>query len=227
MLRSFYSTTISSSSPLRSSSLVIFGRNANNNKLLLLLNAGRYNTIAPVISSNTFIRTIANKVGSGHSDFMPQDKKTSTNSNEKQTSTSSSKNKPEAAEDNKNKNDDEPTNVQEWLGQVVKQHPVLLFMKGTPEAPSCGFSRKVAVILKDNHAKFAAADVLTSPEVREGIKVFSNWPTIPQLYIGGQFVGGCDIVTSLNESGELKEMLKKVGAIREESSSNSTDEKSN
>jgi len=87
-------------------------------------------------------------------------------------------------------------------------------MKGTPEAPQCGFSRKVAIILKEHNAAFSSANVLNSPEIREGIKAFSKWPTLPQLYINGEFVGGCDIVTSLAESGELKTMLEKAEAVR-------------
>jgi monothiol glutaredoxin len=103
--------------------------------------------------------------------------------------------------------------VQAWLKQAVADHKVLLFMKGSPEAPQCGFSRKVALILKDHKATFSSVDVLKSPEIREGVKTFSNWPTIPQLYIGAEFVGGCDIVTSLAESGELKKQLEAVNAI--------------
>ena len=87
-------------------------------------------------------------------------------------------------------------------------------MKGTPEAPQCGFSRKVATILKEHNASFASANVLNSEEIREGVKVFSQWPTIPQLYISGEFIGGCDIVSSMAESGELKEKLDKAGVVR-------------
>jgi len=121
-----------------------------------------------------------------------------------------------ASDGAKDKKDDAAVedDVQQWLKKAVQDHKVLLFMKGTPEAPQCGFSRKVAVILKEHNAVFASANVLNSADVREGIKVFSNWPTLPQLYIGGEFVGGCDIVTSLAESGELKEKLEKAGAIR-------------
>ena len=104
--------------------------------------------------------------------------------------------------------------IQQFIAQAVKDHPVLLFMKGTPEAPRCGFSRQVAAVLEREGADFSSADVLSSEEVREGVKKFTNWPTIPQLFVGGEFVGGCDIVTDLHESGELKEMLSKVGAVK-------------
>jgi monothiol glutaredoxin len=104
--------------------------------------------------------------------------------------------------------------VQDWLKKAVQENKVLLFMKGTPEAPQCGFSRKVAVILKEHKASFSSADVLSSPEIREGIKVFSNWPTLPQLYIGGEFIGGCDIVSDMAASGELKGKLEKAGAVK-------------
>jgi monothiol glutaredoxin len=104
--------------------------------------------------------------------------------------------------------------VQKWLGQVVKEHPVLLFMKGSPQSPKCGFSASVVRILNDLECEFASADVLENEDVRAGLKVFSNWPTFPQLYIGGDFIGGADIVAELQRGGELKPMLEKVGAIK-------------
>eukprot|EP00296_Roombia_truncata_P008628 JP447126.1.p4 GENE.JP447126.1~~JP447126.1.p4 ORF type:complete len:85 (-),score=30.85 JP447126.1:205-459(-) len=82
-------------------------------------------------------------------------------------------------------------------------------MKGTPQQPQCGFSKAVVGILSE-YTGFASCNVLADPDVREGIKKFSNWPTIPQLYVNGNFVGGCDIVTQLHQSGELKEMLAEV-----------------
>ena len=89
----------------------------------------------------------------------------------------------------------------------VNDHEVVLFMKGTADFPQCGFSGKVVKILKDLSVDFFVVNVLDDEEVREGVKGFSNWPTIPQLYVGGELVGGCDIVVDLFESGELQKML--------------------
>ena len=83
----------------------------------------------------------------------------------------------------------------------------MLYMKGSPEQPMCGFSATVVAILKNTGADFASVNVLDYPEVREGVKKYAQWPTIPQLYVDGEFVGGCDIIKDLDESGELKEML--------------------
>ena len=93
------------------------------------------------------------------------------------------------------------------LQQLVDSHPVFLFMKGTPEQPKCGFSRKVVDILKDEGVEFGSFDILTDNEVREGMKKFSNWPTFPQLYCKGELLGGCDIVVAMHESGELKDVF--------------------
>ncbi|KAL6883525.1 hypothetical protein ACP4OV_010939 [Aristida adscensionis] len=94
------------------------------------------------------------------------------------------------------------------LEQLVNSHPVFLFMKGTPEEPRCGFSRKVVDILKQEGVEFGSFDILTDNEVREGMKKFSNWPTYPQLYCNGDLIGGCDIVIAMHESGELKDVFK-------------------
>ncbi len=99
--------------------------------------------------------------------------------------------------------------VQEFLKQAVKDHPVLLFMKGTPEQPRCGFSKRVVDILVGLDVDFASADVLASSEIREGIKKFSDWPTLPQLYVDGNFVGGCDIITDMHSQGQLKPLVAK------------------
>ena len=88
---------------------------------------------------------------------------------------------------------------------------VVLFMKGTPMFPQCGFSAAVAQALTLMGVKYKGVDVLSDPEIREGIKAFSNWPTIPQLYVKGEFVGGCDIVREMYESGELKQLLDEKG----------------
>jgi monothiol glutaredoxin len=94
------------------------------------------------------------------------------------------------------------------IDQQVKNNKVMLFMKGDPSAPQCGFSAHTVEILKSYGYPFATADVLADPAVRDGIKRYSNWPTIPQVFIDGKFVGGCDIVHELHERGELAPMLK-------------------
>lgn len=97
--------------------------------------------------------------------------------------------------------------LHQQLADIVSKHRVVLFMKGSPAAPQCGFSARVSGILDGLIGEYHAVDVLRDPDVREGIKEFSSWPTIPQLYIDGEFVGGADIVASLYESGELEEKL--------------------
>jgi len=93
------------------------------------------------------------------------------------------------------------------LASLVKYAPVMLFMKGSPDAPKCGFSSKIVAILKDADIKFSSFDIFTDEEVRQGLKTFSNWPTFPQLYVNGSLVGGLDIVKELSEQGELKSMI--------------------
>ena len=93
----------------------------------------------------------------------------------------------------------------------LKNNDVCLFMKGTPDVPQCGFSLAVANLLKHLEVKFKGIDVLTSTELRQGIKEFSDWPTIPQLYIKKEFVGGCDIIKEMFEKGELKNLLDSKG----------------
>ncbi len=102
--------------------------------------------------------------------------------------------------------------VQEHLKEVIKTNEVVLFMKGTPDFPQCGFSGRTAQILKACETPFASVDVLADDTVRQGIKEYSKWPTVPQLYVRGEFVGGCDIMTELYESGELQRILKPEGA---------------
>lgn len=97
------------------------------------------------------------------------------------------------------------------LQQLIDSYPVILFMKGSPEAPRCGFSRKVVDILKDENVNFGTFDILSDDEVREGLKKFSNWPTFPQLYCKGELLGGCDIAIAMHESGELKEVFRDHG----------------
>ena len=96
------------------------------------------------------------------------------------------------------------------IDQQVKNNKVMLYMKGNPNAPQCGFSAHTVEILQSYGIPFETADVLADPAIRDGIKRYSNWPTIPQVFIGGKFVGGCDIVSELHERGELEPMLKSV-----------------
>ncbi len=103
----------------------------------------------------------------------------------------------------------------ERIKQEVNDNEVMLFMKGTPVFPQCGFSAAVVQILNHMGVKFNSADVLMDPEVRQGIKEFSNWPTIPQLYVKGEFVGGCDILREMFETGELEDYFDKAGVERE------------
>jgi len=107
------------------------------------------------------------------------------------------------------------SDVQARIAEDVKSNDVLLYMKGTPVFPQCGFSAMAVQILSHLGAKFKAVDVLADPEVREGIKAFSNWPTIPQLYIKGEFVGGADIMREMFEAGELKTLLAEKGVALE------------
>ena len=99
-------------------------------------------------------------------------------------------------------------NVKNIIDDTLKSNEICLFMKGTPEVPQCGFSLAVSNILKHLEVKFVGINVLENGEIREGIKEYSDWPTIPQLYIKGEFVGGCDIIKELFEKGELQKKLK-------------------
>ena len=93
----------------------------------------------------------------------------------------------------------------------ISTNPVMLYMKGNAHFPQCGFSARVVQILSHLGVPFTTANVLEDPELREGIKTFSNWPTIPQLYVKGEFVGGCDIVTEMFQSGELQKLFTESG----------------
>jgi len=101
--------------------------------------------------------------------------------------------------------------VSDRIKQDVTDNPVVLYMKGTPVFPQCGFSAAVVQILTHLGVKFKGIDVLADPALRQGIKDFSSWPTVPQLYVKGEFVGGCDIVREMFESGELKDLLQTKG----------------
>ncbi len=103
------------------------------------------------------------------------------------------------------------SDIQADIKAKVDANPVMVFMKGTPQFPQCGFSSVVVQILDHLGVEYEAANVLESDDLRHGIKEFANWPTIPQLYVKGEFVGGCDIVREMFEQGELREFLKQQG----------------
>jgi monothiol glutaredoxin len=101
------------------------------------------------------------------------------------------------------------SDIQNWIKETVTQHPVVLFMKGTAQFPQCGFSgRSVQILNACGVENITTVNVLEDAEVRQGIKDYSNWPTIPQLYVNGEFIGGCDIITEMYQSGELQTLLK-------------------
>lgn len=102
--------------------------------------------------------------------------------------------------------------VQDTIRGQVTSHPVVLYMKGTPQVPQCGFSASAVQMLQAAGAQPFTVDVLADPEVRQGIKEFANWPTIPQLYINGEFVGGADIMRQLFQSGELQKLVSSASA---------------
>jgi monothiol glutaredoxin len=98
--------------------------------------------------------------------------------------------------------------IQKRIAEDIKKHKVLMYVKGSKGMPMCGFSKRVMDIFEDLGVNFETRDVLSDPEIREGVKEFTQWPTIPQIFINGEFVGGCDIVTDLYTSGELKKMVE-------------------
>ena len=98
-------------------------------------------------------------------------------------------------------------NIKNKINEIINKNEVCLFMKGTPEVPQCGFSLAISNVLKHLEVKFSGINVLDDPEIREGIKKFSDWPTIPQLYIKSEFIGGCDIVKDMYEKKELQAKL--------------------
>ena len=104
---------------------------------------------------------------------------------------------------------------QERISNLIEENPVFLFMKGTPEAPQCGFSNRVIQVLNSWDVPFGSINVLSDEDIRQQIKDYSNWPTIPQLYINREFVGGCDIVEELSSNGELADVLKQAYPDRE------------
>jgi len=103
--------------------------------------------------------------------------------------------------------DETPNPLREQIQTAIEENPVLLFMKGTPDQPMCGFSARTVAILQSVGQPFAAVNVLPDPRIRQELSALSNWPTIPQLFIDGELIGGCDIVTEMYESGELQQAL--------------------
>jgi monothiol glutaredoxin len=111
------------------------------------------------------------------------------------------------------------TDVLQQIDQTVKSHDVVLFMKGTPQFPMCGFSGQVVQILDYLGVQYAGVNVLDDEGVRQGIKDYANWPTIPQLYVKGEFLGGCDIVREMFQSGELAQHMADAGVATQPASS--------
>jgi monothiol glutaredoxin len=105
------------------------------------------------------------------------------------------------------------TSMADRIKSIIESSNVVLFMKGVPAAPQCGFSATVVKILSEIAVPFKSVDVLSDPYIREGIKEFSSWPTIPQLYVKGEFVGGCDIVREMFQTGELAALLSEKGIV--------------
>ena len=105
--------------------------------------------------------------------------------------------------------------MHQQIQEKVQQHKVALFMKGTKEQPMCGFSAHVVQVLMAEKAKFTTFNVLADPQLREGIKSFSSWPTIPQVYVKGEFIGGCDTTMEMYKSGELRALLKEAEALEQ------------
>eukprot|EP00246_Nothoceros_aenigmaticus_P005103 TRINITY_DN16952_c0_g1_i1.p1 TRINITY_DN16952_c0_g1~~TRINITY_DN16952_c0_g1_i1.p1 ORF type:complete len:356 (-),score=74.93 TRINITY_DN16952_c0_g1_i1:543-1610(-) len=108
------------------------------------------------------------------------------------------------------------SDLKDRVKELIHSHSVMLFMKGTPEEPRCGFSKKVVNTLKEEDIKFGSFDILSDRDVREGLKMYSNWPTYPQLYHNGELLGGCDIILEMHQSGELKEVLATANQQEEE-----------
>jgi len=98
-------------------------------------------------------------------------------------------------------------NVAAKIDEIVKGNRIVLFMKGTPDAPQCGFSAQVVQVLSLLEVEYRSVDVLVDPAIRQGIKNYANWPTIPQLYVAGEFIGGCDIVREMFQAGELRALV--------------------
>jgi monothiol glutaredoxin len=102
--------------------------------------------------------------------------------------------------------------IRDAIAEAIRDNQTILFMKGTPDAPACGFSARTVAALQALDAPFAAVDILPDPRIRQELSAISNWPTIPQLFFAGELVGGCDIVLDMHRSGELKKLLAESGA---------------
>lgn len=107
---------------------------------------------------------------------------------------------------------DQATDVKDRIEQQISENPVILFMKGTPQLPMCGFSMRTVEALKECNQEFAYVNIIADPAIRETLPQVSDWPTFPQLYIEGELVGGCDIAMELSQSGELKKMIDKASS---------------
>ncbi len=103
--------------------------------------------------------------------------------------------------------------IQDWIAKKISNYDVVLFMKGTAQFPQCGFSSQIAQILSFLGVPYEDVNVLEDMSIREGIKAFTNWPTVPQLYVKGEFVGGCDIVREMFQAGELQDLLNEKGVV--------------
>jgi len=111
--------------------------------------------------------------------------------------------------------------VNQRIAKQLEAYPVLLYMKGTPDFPQCGFSARVVAALRALDARFAFVNIFEDPEIREGLKAYSNWPTFPQLYVNGELIGGCDIAIEMYESGELAEVLAEAGEFQDDAAATS------
>jgi monothiol glutaredoxin len=100
----------------------------------------------------------------------------------------------------------------ETIKEQIEQNPVILYMKGSPDAPQCGFSQRASQAVMACGKRFAFVDILANPEIRTNLPIYANWPTFPQLWVGGELVGGCDIITELHAKGELKPLIDSVAA---------------
>jgi monothiol glutaredoxin len=108
--------------------------------------------------------------------------------------------------------EDQQMDVNDRIKKQLSDFPVLLYMKGTPDFPQCGFSAQTVAALRAVGAEFAYVNIFEDPEIREGLKAYSNWPTFPQLYVNGELIGGCDIALELYQSGELEQLVKDARA---------------
>lgn len=107
--------------------------------------------------------------------------------------------------------------VNERIKEQLENNPVLIYIKGTPDFPQCGFSSQTVAALKAIGTPFSYVNIFEDPEIREGLKTYSNWPTFPQLYVDGELIGGCDIIVEMYQSGELQKLLSESGACNDDS----------